>query len=100
MKDPRLGEKLVDQLRHARPHQVRLLTAPAEAAMPEDGDVVMECADCRAVCRHGVIGEIPGDDLPEPFPGLRDRHVPSLSQPIWRPPRKSATAGSRRIPGC
>src|SRR3954466_6678679 len=45
MKDPRSGEKLVDQLRHSRPHQVRLLTAPAEAAVPEDGDVVAERAD-------------------------------------------------------
>src|SRR3954454_24301568 len=26
MKDPRSGEKLVDQLRHSRPHQMRLLT--------------------------------------------------------------------------
>src|SRR3954454_11013338 len=80
MKDPRSGEKLVDQLRHARPHQVCLLTAPAEAAVPEDGDMVVERADRRAIRRHGVVGEIPGDDLPKPFPGVRDRQVPSLSQ--------------------
>src|SRR3954447_8351004 len=92
MKDPRLGEKLVDQLCHARPHQVRLLTAPAEAAMPEDGDVIVECADRRAVRRHGMVGEIPGDDLPKPFPGFRDGQVPSLPQPFLDLPQLGAYA--------
>jgi hypothetical protein len=92
MKDPRSGEKVVDQLRHSRPHQVRLLTAPAEAAVPEDGDVVAERADRRTVRRHGVVGEIPGDDLPEPFPGLRDRQVPSLPQPFLDLPQLGAHA--------
>jgi len=73
MKAPRLGEKVVGQLRHPRPHQAHLLTAPAETPVPENGDVVAECADRRAVRRHGVVGEIPSDDLPEPFPGVRDR---------------------------
>ena len=92
MKDPRFGEKLVGELRHARPHQVRLLTAPAEAAVPEDGDVVAERTDRRTVRRHGVIGEIPGDDLPESFPGLRDRHVPSLPQSFLDLPQLGAHA--------
>src|SRR3954454_12835438 len=50
MKDPRSGEKFVDQLRHPRPHHVRLLTAPAEAAMPENADMVVEWAPWRTVC--------------------------------------------------
>src|SRR6266851_2410594 len=60
MKDARLGEKIVGQLRHPRPHQSCLLTAPTETPVPENGDVVAESTDRRAVRRHGVVGEIAG----------------------------------------
>jgi hypothetical protein len=82
MKDARLVEKIVGKLRHPRPHQACFLTVPAETPVPENGDVVAECADRRAIRRHGVVSEITGDDLAEPFPGVRDRHVPSLPQPF------------------
>jgi putative transposase len=82
MKDPWLGEKVIGKLRHPRPHQPCLLTAPAETPVPENGDVVAECADRRAVRRHGVVSEIAGDDLAEPSPGVGDRQVPSLPQPF------------------
>ena len=80
MKNPRFGEKLVGQLRHPRPRQPGFLTAPAETPVPENGDGIAEGTDRRAVGRHGVVGEIAGDDLPEPFPGVQDRLVPSLAQ--------------------
>src|SRR5467141_2091125 len=77
MKDARLGEKIVGQLRHPRPHQSCLLTAPTETPVPENGDVVAECADRRAVRRHGVVSEISGDDLAKPVPGFRNQTVPT-----------------------
>src|SRR4051794_36377417 len=92
MKDPRFGEKIVGQLRHPPPRQARPLTAPAETPVPEDGDVVVECADRRAVRRHGVVGEIPGNDLPEPFPGIRGGQVPSLPQLFLDLPQLGAHA--------
>jgi hypothetical protein len=58
------------------------LAAPAEAPVPKHGDVAVEGTDRRAVRRHGVVGEIAGDNLAEPFPGVRDRHVPALPQPF------------------
>src|SRR5712672_1793969 len=49
--------------------------------MPEDDDVVSECRNRGAVGRHRVVGEIPGNDLPEPFSCFRNRlvHLPSQS---------------------
>src|SRR6266436_4109245 len=49
--------------------------------MPEDDDVVSECRNRGAIGRHRVVGEIPGNDLPEPFSCFRNRlvHLPSQS---------------------
>jgi hypothetical protein len=48
--------------------------------MPEDGDVIAECADRRAVGRHGVIREESRDDLHQPFPCIGDWPVHALPQ--------------------
>src|SRR6266496_5796322 len=48
--------------------------------MPEDGEVIAECADCRAVGRYGMIREESRDDLRQPFPCVGDWLVHSLSQ--------------------
>ena len=48
--------------------------------MPENEDVVSKRAQRRAVGRHGVVSEIAGDDLREPFPGFRNWPVHSPSQ--------------------
>src|SRR5260370_2678828 len=48
--------------------------------MPENDDVVSECRNRGAIGRHRAVGEIPGDDLPEPFPGFRNWPVHSSSQ--------------------
>ena len=53
--------------------------------MPEDDDVVSKCSNRRAIGWHGMVGEIPGDDLRKPFPGFRDRPVHSLSQCLLGP---------------
>src|SRR5271155_3211085 len=92
MKDPWLREKVIGQLRHPRPHQACLPTAPAETPVPENGDVIAECAERRAVRRHGVVSKITGDDLPEPFPGIRDGQVPPLPQPFLDLPQLRAHA--------
>jgi hypothetical protein len=80
MQDPGLWEKFVGQLRHSLPHQVRPLAAPAQLPMPQDNDMVSERIQRRAVGRHGVVSEVTPDDLREPFPDFRNRHVPPLSQ--------------------
>ena len=48
--------------------------------MPKDDDVVAERADCPTVGRHGVVGEVSGNDLRQPIPGFGDRPVQPLSQ--------------------
>src|SRR3984893_7300103 len=50
--------------------------------MPENEDVVSKRAQRRAVGRHGVVSEIAGDDLREPFPGFRNWPVRSMAQPL------------------
>lgn len=50
--------------------------------MPKDDDVVAERADCPTVGRHGVVGEVSGDDLRQPAPGFGDRLVQPLSQSL------------------
>src|SRR6202023_1724594 len=50
--------------------------------MPENEDVVSKRAQRRAVGRHGVVSEIAGDDLREPFPGFRNWPVHSMPQPL------------------
>src|SRR5271166_2784495 len=43
-------------------------------------DMISECGQRQAVGRHGVIGEVTGDDLSKPFPRFGDRPVRALSQ--------------------
>src|ERR1700716_1947780 len=53
--------------------------------MPENDDVVSECRNRGAIGRHRVVGEIPGNDLPEPFSCFRNRlgAFPSQSLPSF-----------------
>jgi hypothetical protein len=39
-----------------------------------------------------------GDDLAEPFPGVRERHVPALPQPFFDLPQLGAYAVRARLP--
>ena len=80
MKDLQLGEELIGQFRHPRPYQSRSLTASAQPPMPEDNDMISECGQRQAVGRHGVVGEVTGDDLTKPFSRFGDRPVRALSQ--------------------
>src|ERR1700694_125176 len=98
VQDTRLGEELVRQLRHLRPYQPRSLAAPAQPPMPEDDDVVAKCSNRRAIGRHGVVGEIPADDLPEPFPGFRNWPVHSSSQRFLDFPELRTHAVAARLP--
>src|SRR5258705_11979251 len=39
--------------------------------------MMLDRAECREVCRHGVIREVASHDLCQPFPLLGDRLVPA-----------------------
>ena len=93
-----LGRELVRQLRYLRPYQACPLAAPAQPPMPEDDDAVAKCSDRRAIGRHGMVGEIPGDDLPEPFPGFRNWPVHSSSQRFLDFPELPTHAVAARLP--
>ncbi len=98
MKDLRLGEELVGQFRHPRPCQSRSLTASAQPTMPEDDDMISECGQRQAVGRHGVVGEVTGDDLSKPFPRFGDRPVRALSQRLLDLPELRAHAVAPGFP--
>src|SRR6266446_2722034 len=63
--------------------------------MPENEDVVSKRAQRRAVGRHGVVSEISGDDLREPFPGFRNWPVHSPSQRLLDLPELGALRSRR-----
>jgi hypothetical protein len=52
--------------------------------VPKDDDVVAKCSNRRAIGRYGVIGEISGDDLRQPFPGFRNWPVHCARGPFDR----------------
>src|SRR5580704_3508363 len=80
MEDTRFGEPLIEQLRHPRPGDPPLLTAPAEYPMPASDDLVPERRQCTTIGRHRVIVEVAGNDLPQPPPHGGDRLMHSLAQ--------------------
>src|SRR6202022_3529628 len=49
-----------------------LLATPPQRAQPDALHIVVECSQCRAVSRHGMIGEEASDHLLEPGPLLGD----------------------------
>src|SRR5215471_9910776 len=79
VKDFRLRQPVVSQLRHPSPRSGVLLATPPEAASPQTRHVIAEGAQRRAIGRHGVVGEEPSDDLLQPAPLFGDRlmHPPS-----------------------
>src|SRR5262245_26777758 len=79
MKDLGLREKVIGQLCHPLPRKPILLTASPQRAQPEALDMVAEGAECRVVCRHGMVCKIAPDDLCQPASLFRDRlvHLPS-----------------------
>src|SRR5688572_1283432 len=90
MEDTRFGKPVVGQPRDPSPGESALLAAPDEYPPPASDDLVSERCQCSAVGRHGVVVEVAGNDLPQPFPLLRDRlmHAPSqllLDLPKLRP---------------
>src|SRR5258708_16028244 len=49
---------------------------------------MVECSQCRAIGRHGMIGEEASDHLLEPGPLLGDRLVHAPSQFLLDPPER------------
>ena len=80
VKDARFGQPAFDQLFHTPPTREVFLTAAAQRTPPHFGDTMTERIDGMAVRRHGVIVEVAGDDLLQPFSRFDDRLVHPLSQ--------------------
>jgi hypothetical protein len=79
MKDTGFGEKVVSQPFDPVPGHAILLAPSPERTQPEFGDVVAERVKRATICRHRMIREEAGYDLPQPFPLFGDRlmHSPS-----------------------
>src|ERR1700738_855938 len=77
MKDARRGKPVSDQLRHAFPCEPSFLAAPPERAPPEIGHIMPERRERPAISRDRIVGEVASHDLPQPFPLLWDRLMPS-----------------------
>src|SRR5215831_3251495 len=80
MKDNRLREPGVGQLRHPFPRDPILLAATPQRAPPEVGDMVPENVECTAIGRRCEVVEVAADDLSEPFPLCGDRLVHAPTQ--------------------
>src|SRR3974390_67945 len=50
--------------------------------------MIVECSQCRAIGRHGMVGEGASDHLLEPSPLLGDRFVHAPSQLLLDPPER------------
>ena len=80
MKDPGLGEPVVDELLCSLPLKAVLLATSPERAQPEARDVLEKCTKCRPVSRDGMVGKVTFDNLRQPLPLLRDRLVHASPQ--------------------
>jgi len=80
MKDERLGDPGIHQLRHPCPRHPILLAATPQRAPPEVGDMMPEYLECPTVGRHCVVIEVAADNPSQPLPLLGDRLVHAPSQ--------------------
>src|SRR5215475_4929827 len=88
VKDTRLGEPVGGEPLHSLPCEAVLLAAPPQRAQPDARHIIVECSQCRAVGRHGMVGEEASDHLLEPGPLLGDRFVHAPSQFLLDPPER------------
>src|SRR5258708_5754902 len=79
MKDSRLWEPVVSQLRHSSPGEIAFLAASAECPAPAFGDLGSKGSQRIPVGWDCVVVEEAGDDLLQPFTLFRYRlmHPPS-----------------------
>src|SRR5271163_2207241 len=79
MKDSRLWEPVVSQLRHSSPGEIALLAASAECPAPAFGDLGSKGSQRSPVGWDRVVVVEAGDDLLQPFAlfGYRLMHPPS-----------------------
>jgi len=73
---------------HSLPREAVLLATPPQRAQPDALHIIVECSQCRAVGRHGMIGEEASDHPLEPGPLLGDRLVHAPSQFLLDPPER------------
>src|SRR5260370_28954454 len=73
---------------HSLPREAVLLATPPQRAQPDALHIIVECSQCSAVSRHGMIGEEASDHLLEPSPLLGDRLVHAPSQFLLDPPER------------
>jgi hypothetical protein len=80
MEDAWPGKPVIREHRETGPGLTTLLAASAEKPPPSCGYPVTELHERVAVGRHGVVPEVAGDHLLEPFSLLGNRLVHALSQ--------------------
>ncbi len=68
MKDARFGNPVRGEPRHPLPIHVILPAAPPQRSPPEINEVEAEGGKRPTIGRRGVIVEVSGDDLLQPFP--------------------------------
>jgi hypothetical protein len=80
MEDAWPGKPVVHEHRETGPGLATLLAASVKKPPPSCGHLVAELHERVAVGRHGVVSEVSGDHLLEPFSLLGNRLVHALSQ--------------------
>jgi hypothetical protein len=80
MEDAWPGKPVIREHRETGPGLTTLLAVSAEKPPPSCGYPVTELHERVAVGRHGVVPEVAGDHLLEPFSLLGNRLVHALSQ--------------------
>src|SRR4030088_3403032 len=73
---------------HSLPREAVLLATTQQRAQPDALHIIVECSQCRAVGRHGMIGEKASDHPLEPGPLLGDRLVHAPAQFLPDPPER------------
>src|SRR5262245_53746507 len=87
MKDDRFREPGLRPLRHPYPRDAILVAATPQRALPEVDDMVPEHGQCTGVGRHCVIAEVATNDVPQPFPLIREWLVHALPQLLFDHPQ-------------
>ena len=72
VKDVRLGEPVISELRHTLPCETVFLAASPKRSSPEVGHVVPERRERPAVGRDCVVSKVPCHDLLQPLALARD----------------------------
>jgi hypothetical protein len=76
----RNGRPMRHQAMHSTPGQATALTASAQRAMPQPGDLEAQCPQPRAVARHAEVPTMPSHHRAQLLALLRDGMMPAPSE--------------------